>query len=144
MKKELLVGAGLVLFVIVALPLLMGKGGKVPSEGTGDEDGFLTPDYAQRLGLREVSQEKIRSCPTGRGYEEVAQWLGVPGVQLQQKDDLPPIPFEHLRNIWRKNIEHPDKELYAWVSPRGEVVTIAFRNGKGVHVYYGQDTGSGQ
>jgi hypothetical protein len=60
-------------------------------------------------------------------------------VQLQQNDDLPPIPFEQLRNIWARDIDHPEKEVYAWVSTRGEVMTITFRNGKNVHVYYGQE-----
>ncbi len=141
MNKGLLVGAGLVLVVIVALPLLMGKSDELPSAVTDDGNGFMTPDYAERLGLLEVSQETFHSCQTGLTYEEVVQWLGVPGVQLLQKDDLPPIPFEHLRNIWRKDIDHPEKDVYAWVSTRGEVMTIAFRNGESVHVYYGQDAG---
>ena len=144
MKKALLVGAGLALAVMVALPMFGRKGGELPSELTEDGNGFLTPDYAQRLGLREVSQETFRSCQTGLTYEEVVQRLGVPGVQLQQKDDLPPIPFEQLRNIWRRDIDHPERQVYAWVSIRGEVMTIAFRNGKSIHVYYGQDAGPDQ
>ena len=144
MKKALLVGAGLALVVIVALPLFVRKGDEPPSEATEDGKGFLTHDYAQRLGLREVSQETFRSCPIGLTYEEVVRRLGAPGVQLQQKDDLPPIPFEQLRNIWRRDMDHPEKEVYAWVSTCGEVMTITFRNGENVHVYYGQDAGPGQ
>ena len=144
MNKALMVGAGLALVVILALPLLVGKGNELPSEVTEDGNDFMTPDYAQRLGLREVSQETFRSCPTGLAYEQVVQRLGVPGVQLQQKDDLPPIPFEQLRNIWRRDIDHPEGQVYAWVSTRGEVMTIAFRNGENVHVYYGQDAGPDQ
>jgi hypothetical protein len=144
MKKALLVGAGLAVVVIIALPLLVRKGDELPSEVTGDGNGFITHDYAQRLGLREVSQETFRSCPTGFTYEEVVRRLGVPGVQLHENDDLPPIPFEQLRNIWGRDIDHPEKEVYAWVSTRGEVMTITFRNGKNVHVYYGQDAGPDQ
>ena len=144
MNKALMVGAGLAFVVILALPLLVGKGNELPSEVTEDGNDFMTPDYAQRLGLREVSQETFRSCQTGLTYEQVVQRLGVPGVQLQQKDDLPPIPFEQLRNIWRKDIDHPEGQVYAWVSTRGEVMTIAFRNGENVHVYYGQDAGPDQ
>jgi len=139
MKKTLLAGAGLALVVILALPLLVRKGDDLPAKVTEDGNGFMTPDYAQRLGLPEVSQEMFRSCPTGLTYEEVVRRFGVPGVQLEQKDDLPPIPFEYLRNIWRKDIDHPEKEVYAWVSTGGEVMTITFRNGKSIHVYYGQD-----
>ena len=138
MKKTLLVGAGLAVLVIVALPLFVRKGDDLPSEATEDANGFVTRDYAQRLGLPEVSQETFRSCPIGLTYDEVVGRFGVPGVQLQQTDDLPPIPFEHMRNIWRKDIEHPEKQVYAWVSTRGEVLTITFRNGKNIHVYYGQ------
>jgi len=138
MKKALLLGVGLALVVLVALPLLVRKGDELPSAMTEEEDGFLTHDYAQRLGLQEVSQETFRSCQTGLAYEEVVQQFGVPGVQLQDKDDLPPIPFELLLNSWRKDIAHAEKDVYAWVSPRGEVMTITFRNGKNVAVYYGQ------
>jgi hypothetical protein len=144
MNKALLVAVGLALVVILALPLLVGKGDAPPSDVTEGGSGFMTPDYAQRLGLREVSQETFRMCPSGLTYEEVVRRLGVPGVQLRQKDDLPPIPFEQLRNIWRRDIDHPEKELYAWVSSRGEVMTMAFRNGENVHVYYGQDAGPNQ
>ena len=144
MKKALLLGVGLALVVLVALPLFVRKGDELPSEVTEDGNDFMTPDYARRLGLREVSQETFRSCPTGPTYEEVVRQLGVSGVQLQQKDDLPPIPFEHLRNIWRKDIDHPEREVYAWVSTSGEVMTITFRNGESVHVYYGQGAGPDQ
>ena len=144
MNKVLLVGIGLALVVIIALPLLVGKVDELPSEVTEDGNGFMTPHYAQRLRLREVPQETLRSCLAERTYEEVVQRLGVPGVQLQQKDDLPPIPFEHLRNIWREDIVHPEKEVYAWVSTYGEVMTITFRNGENVHVYYGQGAGPDQ
>ena len=144
MKKELWVGASLAIVVIVALPLLVGKGDELGSEVTRDGNGFITPDYARRLGLGEVSVEAFRSCQTGLTYEEVLRQLGVPGVQLQKKDDLPPIPFEQMHNIWRKDIDHPEKEVYAWVSTYGEVITIAFRNGESVHVYYGQGVGPDQ
>ena len=138
MKKGLWVATGLALVVIVALPLLLGERSERPPGKGGPEESFMTPDYARRLGLQEVSWETLRSCGTGITYEEVVGRLGVPGVQLQDKDDLPPIPFEHMRDIWRSAIDHPEKDLYAWVSTDGEVMTITFLNGKCVHVYYGQ------
>ncbi len=144
MKKVLWVGAGLVLVAFVALPLFAGKGNVLPSEVAEDGNDFLTPDYAQRMGLLEVSQETVRSCPTGLTYDAVVQLFGVPGVQLQQRDDLPPIPFEPMRNIWRRQIDDPETVVYAWASTRGEVLTITFRNDENVHVYYGQDAGPDQ
>ena len=144
MKKAVCVGVGLGLIVILAGPLLLRGSDEFPSEKDEDGQSFMTPDYAQRLGLREVSQETFHSCPMNRTYEEVGQWLGVKGRQLQEKDDLPPIPFEFLRNTWRKAIDHPEKEVYAWVSPDGEVMTITFRNGESVHIYSGQGSSSDQ
>jgi hypothetical protein len=133
MKKGLWVGTGLVLVVILALPLLLGE----RSERTPGES-FMTPDYAQRLGLQEVSWEMLRSCTIATTYEDVVRRLGVPGVLLHDRDDLPPIPFETMRDTWRGAIDHPEKEVYAWVTADGEVMTITFLNGKSVHVYYGQ------
>jgi len=138
MKKGLWVGTGLALVVIVAVPLLLGERSERLPGKRGVGESFMTPDYAQRLGLQEVSWEMLRSCATGLTYEEVVQRLGVPGVQLHDKDDLPPIPFEHMRDIWRSAIDHPEKELYAWTTADGEVMTITFRNGTCAHVYYGQ------
>ncbi len=139
MKKAVWVAAVLGLIAFVAAPLLLRGTGESPSGKIEDRQSFMTPDYAQRLGLREVSQETFHASPMNRSYEEVGQWLGVAGRQLQQKDDLPPIPFEFLRNMWSKAIDHPEKEVYAWLSPDGEVMTITFRNGKSVHIYSGQD-----
>ena len=138
MKKGLWVATGLALVVIVALPLLLGERSERPPGKRGLGESFMTPDYAHRLGLQEVSWEMLRSCATGLTYEEVVQRLGVPGVQLQDKDDLPPIPFERMLEIWRDAIDHPEKEVYAWATTDGEVMTITFLNGKCVHVYYGQ------
>ena len=144
MKKALLLGACLAFVVIVLLPLLVGNNDTLRPGFTGGGNAFLTPDYAKRLGLREVSRETFRSCQTALSYEEVVLRLGVPGVRLQNKEDLPPIPFDTMISIWGNDIDHPEREVYGWVSTYGEVMTMTFLNGKIVHVYYGQGQGPEQ
>jgi hypothetical protein len=136
MKPAAIAGIVLIVVVLFAVPLIAGCMGD--SAPTPESPRNKLPEYAARMGLKEVARARYEDCPFLASYEETVECLGAPGVQILRPEDLPPMPIKSTVRLWTRHVEDPWIQVYAWVNEYDEVMVTTFQNGESVSQYSGQ------